>query len=100
ACSSARTYTQTFSNSSDFKPGLDFYDDDAEHIGQTKALQQYAATHNVKMVIALISANDYGFADIVQQCVLDWLTSPSWWKNYCHDDSSMTSKFTAANVAA
>jgi hypothetical protein len=52
------------------------------------------------MVVALIGANDYGFADIVQQCVTDWLTSPSWWKNYCHDDSSMTSKFTAANVAA
>ena len=100
ACSGARTYTQPFSSGSDFKPGLDFYDDGAGHIGQAKALQQYAATHNVKMVVALIGANDYGFADIVQQCVTDWLTSPSWWKNYCNDDSSMTSKFTAANVAA
>jgi hypothetical protein len=100
ACSGARTSTQAFSSGSDFKPGLDFYDDGAGHIGQARALQQYAATHNVKLVVALIGANDYGFADIVQQCVLDWLTSPSWWKNYCHDDSSMTSKFTAANVAA
>ena len=100
ACSGARTYTQPFSSGSDFKPGLDFYDDGAGHIGQAKALQQYAASHNVTMVVALIGANDYGFADIVQQCVTDWLTSPSWWKNYCHDDSSMTAKFTAANVAA
>jgi len=100
ACSGARTYTQAFSSGSDFKPGLDFYDDGAGHLDQAKVLQQYAATHNVKMVVALIGANDYGFADIVQQCVLDWLTSPTWWKNYCHDDSSMTSKFTAANVAA
>ena len=100
ACSGARTYTQAFSSGSDFKPGLDFYDDGAGHLGQAKALQQYAATHNVKLVVALIAANDYGFADIVQQCVLDWLTSPSWWKDYCHDDSSMTAKFTAANVAA
>ena len=100
ACSGARTYTQPFSSGSDFKPGLDFYDDGAGHIGPARALQQYAATHNVKMVVALIGANDYGFADIVQQCVTDWLTSPSWWKNYCHDDSSMTSKFTAANVTA
>ena len=100
ACSGARTATQPFRSGSDFKPGLDFYDDGAGHIGQARALQQYAATHNVKMVVALIGANDYGFADIVQQCVLDWLTSPSWWKNYCHDDSSMTSKFTAANVTA
>jgi hypothetical protein len=100
ACSGARTYTQAFSSASDFKPGLDFYDDGAGHLGQAKVLQQYAASHNVKAVVALIGANDYGFADIVQQCVLDWLTSPSWWKNYCRDDASMTSKFTAANVAA
>jgi hypothetical protein len=100
ACSGARTYTQAYSSGSDFKPGLDFYDDGAGHIGQAKALQQYAATHNVKLVVALIGANDYGFADIVQQCVLDWLTSPTWWKNFCNDDSSMTSKFTASNVAA
>jgi hypothetical protein len=100
ACSGARTSTQAFSSGSDFKPGLDFYDDGAGHLGQAKVLQQYAATHNVKMVVALIGANDYGFADIVQQCVLDWLTSPSWWKDYCRDDSSMTAKFTAANVAA
>jgi hypothetical protein len=31
--------------------------------------------------------------------VLDWLTSPSWWKNFCNDDASMTSKFTASNIA-
>jgi hypothetical protein len=100
ACSGARTATQPFSSGSDFKPGLDFYDDGTGHIGQARALQQYAATHNVKMVVALIGANDYGFADIVQACVLDWLTSPTWWKNYCHDDSSITAKFTASNIAA
>jgi hypothetical protein len=100
ACSGARTYTQPFSSGSDFKPGLDFYDDGAGHIGQAKALQQYAATHNVKMVVALIGANDYGFADIVQQCILDWLLSPSWWPNYCYDDSSIASRFTASNIAA
>jgi hypothetical protein len=100
ACSGARTATQAFSSGSDFKPGLDFYDDGAGHIGQAKALQQYAATHNVKMVVVLIGANDYGFADIVQACVLDWLTSPTWWKNFCNDDSSIKSKFTASNIAA
>src|SRR5215475_12265311 len=100
ACSGARTYTQPFSSGNDFKPGLDFYDDGAGHIGQAKALQQYASTHNVKMVVALIGANDYGFAAIVQQCVEDWLLSPSWWPNYCKDDSSISSRFTATNVAA
>jgi len=99
ACSGARTYTQAFSSGSDFKPGLDFYDDGAGHIGQAKALQQYAATHNVKMVVALIGANNYGFADIVQTCVSDWYFSPSWWPNYCYDDSSVSSRFTASNQA-
>jgi hypothetical protein len=97
ACSGARTYTQPYSSGSDFKPGLDFYDDGAGHIGQAKALQSYAATHNVKMVVALIGANNYGFADIVQTCITNWLTSPSWWPNYCSDDSGVTSRFTAAN---
>lgn len=100
ACSGARTYTQPYSSGSDFKPGLDFYDDGAGHVGQAKALQRYAATHNVKLVVALIGANDYGFAAIVQQCVEDWLLSPSWWPNYCYDDSSVASRFTASNIAA
>ena len=48
----------------------------------------------------LIGANNYGFADIVQQCVTNWLTSPSWWKNYCYDDSSIKSRFTSSAVNA
>ena len=50
-----------------------------------------AATHNVKAVVVMIGANNYGFADIVTRCVEDWATSPAWWKNYCSDDSDMTS---------
>src|SRR4051794_40722991 len=99
ACSGARTYTQPFSSGNDFKPGLDFYDDGAGHLGQAKALQSYAATHNVEMVVVLIGANNYGFADIVQACVVDWYTSPTWWKNYCNDDSDISSRFTASNQA-
>jgi hypothetical protein len=100
ACSGARTYTQAYDPDNDFKPGLDFYDDGAGHIGQAKALQSYAATHNVKMVVALISANDYGFADILTQCVIDWYYSPSWWRDYCNDDSSITARFTSSNISA
>ncbi|HEY2985790.1 MAG TPA: hypothetical protein VGJ38_16660, partial [Jatrophihabitantaceae bacterium] len=85
ACSGARTYTQPFSSGSDFKPGLDFYNDGAGHLGQALMLQQFAATHNVKAVPVLIGANNYHFADIVQACVEDWLTSPSWWENLCQD---------------
>ena len=47
----------------------------------------------------MIGANNYGFAAIVERCVLNWATSPSWWKNYCSDDSDMTSRFTAARQA-
>jgi hypothetical protein len=97
ACSGAKTSTDA--SGSDFKPGLDFYSGSAG-IGQALALQNFAATHNVKMVQILIGANNYHVADLIQSCVTDWLTSPSWWKNYCNDDSSVTSNFTASNVAA
>jgi len=100
ACSGARTYTQPYSSDSDFKPGLDFYNDGAGHIGQALALQSYAATHNVKMVVVLIGANNYHFADIVQTCVEDWYTSPTWWPNYCYDDSNITPLFTSSNISA
>ena len=96
ACSGARTYTQT---GGDFKPGLDWYTG-PEGVSQVVALQDFAADNDVDAVTILIGANNFGFADIVQQCVTNWLTSPSWWKNYCSDDSSITSRFTSSAVAA
>src|SRR5690606_23644302 len=79
ACSGARTYTQT---GGDFKPGLDWYDGTAGK-SQVLQLQEFASTNDVDAVTVLIGANNFGFADIVQTCVTNWLTSPSWWKNYC-----------------
>ncbi len=99
ACSGARTYTQPYVSGSNFKPGLDFYDDGRGHIGQAKALEQYARTHNVKLVVVLIGANNFGFASVVQRCMTNWLTSPTWWKNYCHDDASVAGMFTPAYIA-
>jgi hypothetical protein len=64
ACSGARTYTQS-PGSGDFKPGLDFYSDTSGRKGQALALQQFAASHDVKAVTVLIGANNSGFADIV-----------------------------------
>jgi hypothetical protein len=98
ACSGARTSTNA--GGSDFKPGIDFYLDSYERKGQALALQEYAGSHNVRAVTLLIGANNYGFADIVQACVTDWLTSPSWWPNYCYDDLGIASRFTASRVAA
>jgi hypothetical protein len=98
ACSGARTTTYTDSNGY-FKPGIDFFNSGGQQ-GQALMLQNFAATHNVKMVVVAIGGNDFNFGSIVQSCVTDFLTSPTWWKNYCNDDSSVTSNFTAANVAA
>lgn len=97
ACSGARTAT---SDGSNFKPGLDFFDNGAGKQGQAKMLQTFAAGHNVTMVVVSIGGNDFNFADIVQRCVTNWATSPTWAKNYCNDDSSVKSNFTSANVAA
>ena len=98
ACSGARTYSRV--SDGKFKPGIDFYNVGGNK-GQALALQEYAANDpNIKAVVVLIGANNYGFADIVQACIVDWLTSPSWWKNYCQDDSDIASRFTAANRAA
>jgi hypothetical protein len=98
ACSGARTATYTDSDGN-FKPGIDFYNSGGQQ-GQALMLQNFAATHHVKMVVVAIGGNDFDFASIVQSCVTDFLTSPTWWKDFCNDDSSVTANFTAANVAA
>ncbi|WP_408898711.1 hypothetical protein ACJ5H2_06280 [Nocardioides sp. R1-1] len=96
ACSGATTGTSTGEY---FKPGLDFYSG-PEGVGQARALQAFATANNVRMVAVSIGGNDFDFAGIVQQCVQDFLLSPSWWKDYCKDDSSVTSNFTSSNVTA
>ena len=96
ACSGARTGTTGTGSGQDFKPGIDFYSDASGRKGQALMLREDAATRNVKAVVVMIGANNYGFGAIVERCVTNWATSPSWWKNYCSDDSDMTSRFTAA----
>ena len=96
ACSGAQTSTFTSSDGY-FKPGIDFYNSGG-NVGQALALQSFASTHNVKMIQLSIGGNNYGFADIIQRCVTNFLTSPSWWPNYCNDDSSVAANFTATNI--
>ena len=100
ACSGARTYTGGTGDGDDFKPGIDFYNDAQGRKGQALALQEYAGAHNVKAVVVMIGANNYGFADVVQTCVTNWITSPSWWKDYCSDDDDLVERFTAERQAA
>ncbi len=97
ACSGAKT--STFTDGSNFKPGLDFYSSGGNQ-GQALMLQGFAATHNVKMVQVSIGGNDFNFAGIVQQCVTDFLGSPSWWPDYCKDDSIVTNAMSTASVNA
>ena len=97
ACSGAQTATYTDS-SGYFKPGLDFYNSGGNQ-GQALMLQNFAATHDVKMVAVSIGGNDFNFGSIVTTCVEDFLTTPSWWPSYCKDDSSVEANFTAGNVA-
>jgi hypothetical protein len=98
ACSGARTATFTDSDGN-FKPGLDFYSSGGNE-GQALRLQRFATANNVKLVAVSIGGNDFNFASIIQTCLTDWLLSPSWWPDYCNDDSSVTSNFTARNVTA
>ena len=98
ACSGAKTTTFTDSNGN-FKPGLDFYSDANGNKGQARMLQDFAATHNVKLVPVSIGGNNFNFGSIVATCVEDFLGSPSWWPDYCNDDSSVTSNFTSSNIS-
>jgi hypothetical protein len=98
ACSGATTSTFTDSNGY-FKPGLDFYNSGGQQ-GQALMLQTFAASHNVKAVAVSIGGNNFNFGSVVQQCVTDFLGSPSWWPDYCNDDSSVTANFTSSNITA
>ncbi len=98
ACSGATTSTDA--SGQYFKPGLDFYADSSGRQGQAAALRDFARTHNVSLVPVSIGGNDFNFGSVVSTCVQDFLTSPSWWPNYCNDDASVKANFTAANVTA
>jgi len=96
ACSGAKT--SSFTTEGLFKPGIDFYNSGG-HEGQALMLQHFATSHNVKLVALSIGGNNFNFASIVQTCVEDWLLSPSWWPDYCSEESSVTNNFSAGNVA-
>ena len=98
ACSGAQTTTVPSDSNGYFKPGLDFYNGSAGQ-GQALMLQNFAASHNVTTVALSIGGNDFNFGGIVTDCVEDFLGSPSWWPNYCDDDSVVTSEMTSSNIA-
>ena len=97
ACSGAKTGSFT-DGDGNWKPGLDFYNSGSQQ-GQALMLQNFATTHNVKMVSVSIGGNNFNFAGIVTQCVADFLSSPSWWPDYCKDDSVVTNAMSGSFVA-
>ncbi|WLQ06692.1 hypothetical protein [Arthrobacter oryzae] len=99
ACSGAKTGT-SWNSSGEFKPGLDFYKDAAGNTGQSLALQNFASTHRVSMVVVSVGGNDLGFAGIIATCVSKFMTSPSWAPSYCKDSATVATNFSASNRAA
>jgi hypothetical protein len=96
ACSGARTYSRSYTPGDDYKPGIDFAATPsglpANHEGQALQLQEFATDHNVTGVSLLIGANDFGYAQVLETCVINWFFSPWWWPNYCSDDPAIEAK--------
>ncbi|MGI8433216.1 MAG: hypothetical protein ACR2LE_00515 [Nocardioidaceae bacterium] len=69
-----------------FKPGLDFFRDDRGHVGQARALQRFAATHQVSDVVVSIGGNDLGFGSVVGTCVTDFVSTVGSVGRLCRDD--------------
>lgn len=91
ACSGATTQTNHAdpTDPADYKPGLDAFGDadgnlatdepaaPGARISQAVALRHAALTHNVTMVVVSIGGNNFHFADLIEQCVKDFLLSSS-----------------------
>ena len=109
ACSGSMTWTWNIDGSiagQPWKPGLDRISrvvNGEVRSSQLLMLEDYARTHNVKMVVVQVGANDYGFNEVVARCLANFASSTAWWspglgyagtKNLCSDDPDMVSRFT------
>ena len=99
ACSGS-TVMSGYNDFKQWKPGLDFADEGNGNIGQALALERFADTHPVKMLVVGIGGNDFNFAGIMQTCVTDFLTSSSGSPDYCSTDPDVTQYFTPGATAA
>jgi hypothetical protein len=95
ACSGATTATV---DGDPFKPGIDFYNHDA-HLGQALMLENYARTHDVRMVVLSIGGNDFRFSTVIKTCLEDFLTSTIFKRLHCHADSAVLNQISRATVA-
>jgi hypothetical protein len=95
ACSGATTAT---ADGDPFKPGIDFYNH-ADHLGQALMLEDYARTHDVRMVVLSIGGNDFKFSTVIKTCLADFLASTIFKHFYCHSDSSTKNEVAPPTVA-
>lgn len=95
ACSGATTSTV---DADPFKPGIDFYDR-AGHLGQALMLEDYARTHDVRMVVLSIGGNDFKFSSVIKTCLADFLASTIFKRFYCHSESSVLNQVALPTVA-
>lgn len=97
ACSGAITRTEI--TPSKFKPGVDFYRGGNEKfpdaIGQAQMLEDFARTHDIRMVVLSIGGNNLKFGDIIEACVGAFLSPGG---SHCRDDPEVSAFLADRNV--
>jgi len=97
ACSGGNAVSVPKSSDGTFKPGVDFYSG-AEGQGQALQLQQFAATHRVKMVLFGLGGNEFNFSGIITQCATAWTLGS--WSSDCKNSTVAKNAMAPANVSA
>lgn len=93
ACSGATTSSS--GSGATFKPGLDFYDDGAGHLGQAAALEEFASSHQVSDVVVSIGGNDFGFGEVVARCAGSFFSTVGKARpSPCRSDPDVRARFT------
>ena len=95
ACSGAETATSA--TGPNFKPGLDFYQDERQGWrGQATELYRLASANpgRIKMVVMSIGGNDFNFGNIVKVCVQNFIL----WKRKCSRLPEIQALFDTPNV--
>ncbi len=67
---------------------------------QADQLAEVARTHDVELIVVSIGGNDLGFGDIVLDCAVDYLLSPSWSPNTCNEEKQRAIDAAMATVMA
>lgn len=47
----------------------------------------------------MIGANDFGYAKVLERCIINWFFSPDWWRNYCSHDADIANRVTPSLLA-